>query len=148
MQQPGKVGEEVHKDGEYPKTKDGIIKPPSMWQMAKNFSKELAKYVAEGAPNVSQEDYEGRLDACAACPHLLKEKMRCGLCGCMLETKARWRTTTCPDNPTRWAIQDPTPKTDQEKSKTGGSKRTKKNMVKDTGWRTMVSSSAEESTRR
>jgi hypothetical protein len=112
----GEVGEEYYKDGEYPEEK-GVIKPPSVWQMAKNFSKEVAKYVAEGAPNVSQEDYEARLAACDACPHLMREKMRCGLCGCMLETKARWRTTTCPDDPTRWAKQDPTPKTEQEKAK-------------------------------
>ena len=28
--------------------------------------------------------------------------MRCGKCGCLLEYKAKWRTTTCPDTPQRW----------------------------------------------
>ena len=28
--------------------------------------------------------------------------MRCGLCGCLLEHKAKWKTTTCPDKPERW----------------------------------------------
>lgn len=31
--------------------------------------------------------------------------MRCGLCGCLLEHKAKWKTTTCPDKPTRWKEQ-------------------------------------------
>ena len=31
--------------------------------------------------------------------------MRCGLCGCLLEHKAKWKTTTCPDKPERWKKQ-------------------------------------------
>ena len=33
--------------------------------------------------------------------------MRCNLCGCLLEHKAKWKTTTCPDNPQRWDPQEP-----------------------------------------
>ena len=33
-------------------------KLPSLIEMAKNFSKDFAKYVASGAPNVSKKDYE------------------------------------------------------------------------------------------
>jgi len=29
--------------------------------------------------------------------------MRCGLCGCLLEHKAKWKTTSCPDS--RWKTQ-------------------------------------------
>ena len=32
--------------------------------------------------------------------------MRCGMCGCLVEHKAKWKTTTCPDSPERWAKQD------------------------------------------
>ena len=74
-------------------------KTPSIFQMAKNFSKELAKYIKEGAPNVSNSVYIERLEACNTCPHLIKKQMRCG---CMLEHKAKWKTTTCPDKPERW----------------------------------------------
>jgi len=81
------------------------VTPPSMWEMAKNFSKELTTYIAQGQPNVSEEDYEDRLAECNACPLLLKRKMRCGKCGCLIEHKAKWKTTTCPDNPPRWKEQ-------------------------------------------
>ena len=80
-------------------------KPPSLFQMMRSFTKELTKYVSEGAPNVSSEDYADRLDVCDACPHLIKQSMRCGLCGCLIEHKAKWQTTTCPDNPQRWKEQ-------------------------------------------
>ena len=82
----------------------GMKKPkmPSIFKMATNFAKDLAKYVAEGAPNVSHKAYTERLEACSKCPYLIKESMRCGKCGCLLEHKAKWRTTTCPDTPSRW----------------------------------------------
>ena len=63
----------------------------------------------QGAPNVSPEDYADRLDACKACPHLKEKFMRCGLCGCMIQHKAKWKTTTCPDKPERWAKQEDIP---------------------------------------
>ena len=28
--------------------------------------------------------------------------MRCGKCGCLVQHKAKWQTTTCPDEPSRW----------------------------------------------
>tara|TARA_R110002051_G_scaffold323311_2_gene416488 strand:+ start:1230 stop:1727 length:498 start_codon:yes stop_codon:yes gene_type:complete len=77
-------------------------KPPSIFQMAKTFAGELTKYIKEGAPNVSNKVYIERLEACNTCPHLIKSSMRCGLCGCLLEHKAKWKTTTCPDKPERW----------------------------------------------
>jgi len=81
---------------------DKYQKPPSMFQMVTNFGKELAKYVKEGSPNVTPEQYVARLTGCKSCPHLIKKSMRCGLCGCMLEHKAKWSTTDCPDKPSRW----------------------------------------------
>ena len=78
---------------------------PTMFQMLRNFSKEVVNYIKEGAPNVTAEDYADRLDACNKCPHLKKESMRCGLCGCLLEHKAKWKTTVCPDKPERWKSQ-------------------------------------------
>ena len=79
-------------------------KTPGIWAMAKSFSKDLAKYVAEGAPNVSEADYRQRLADCNACEHLIKDRMRCGKCGCLIEHKAKWKTTTCPIN--KWKAQD------------------------------------------
>jgi hypothetical protein len=82
-------------------------KPPTVLQMLKSFSGDLVEYVKKGAPNVSPEDYAARLDVCTKCPHIKTQYMRCGLCGCMIEHKAKWKTTACPDNPERWAKQDP-----------------------------------------
>lgn len=82
--------------------KDNKAKLPSIFKMAANFAKDLTKYVKEGAPNVTHKQYLARLETCKKCPHLIAPTMRCGKCGCMLEHKAKWRTTTCPDNPQRW----------------------------------------------
>ena len=78
-------------------------KMPSIFTMAKNFAKDLSKYIKEGAPNVSNKIYMETLEACNKCPNLNKKHMRCTLCGCLIEHKAKWKTTTCPDKPSRWA---------------------------------------------
>ena len=80
-------------------------KPPSLFQMLKSFSKEVLTHIANGRKNVSTKDYAERLEACYSCPHLIKHNMRCGLCGCLVQHKAKWETTTCPDNPQRWKEQ-------------------------------------------
>ena len=77
-------------------------KMPSIFKMATNFAKDLGKYIKEGAPNVTHKQYVKRLETCNQCPHLDKERMRCTLCGCAVEHKAKWKTTTCPDKPPRW----------------------------------------------
>ena len=74
--------------------------------MIKGFSKELVEYIAKGSPNVSPEDYADRLDACRKCPYLKTSHMRCGICGCLVQHKAKWKTTKCPDDPERWTKQD------------------------------------------
>tara|TARA_Y100001963_G_C6606570_1_gene365033 strand:- start:33 stop:419 length:387 start_codon:yes stop_codon:yes gene_type:complete len=79
-------------------------KPPNVFKMMKSFGKDLSKYVLAGAPNCSQEDYKERLLTCDACPHLMRNVMRCGKCGCLVEHKAKWRTTTCPIS--KWKPQD------------------------------------------
>lgn len=76
---------------------------PSIYNMVKNFVKEAAVYAKEGAPNVTPHQYEKRLKACHSCPHLKKDVERCGLCGCLVEHKAKWATASCPDKETpRW----------------------------------------------
>jgi hypothetical protein len=78
-----------------------MIESPSVLRMLKNFSKELAKYAKEGAPNVSKQDYKDRIKTCHSCEHLLRNK-RCGMCGCIIEHKAKWATSDCPDG--RWKV--------------------------------------------
>lgn len=90
-------------------------KPPNVFKMMKSFGKDLSKYVLAGAPNCTKEDYKERLLTCDACPHLLRHLMRCGKCGCLVEHKAKWKTTTCPEG--KWKKQDlsnlPKPKPQQ-----------------------------------
>tara|TARA_R110000744_G_scaffold114902_2_gene214876 strand:- start:1941 stop:2357 length:417 start_codon:yes stop_codon:yes gene_type:complete len=94
-------------------------KPPNVFKMMKSFGKDLSKYVLAGAPNCTKDDYKERLLTCDACPHLLRHLMRCGKCGCLVEHKAKWKTTTCPDG--KWKEQDlsdlpkPNPNPDGEK---------------------------------
>ena len=77
-------------------------KMPSIFKMATNFAKDLGKYIKEGAPNVTHAQYTRRLEACTKCPNLELMSMRCTLCGCAVEHKAKWKTTNCPDKPSRW----------------------------------------------
>jgi hypothetical protein len=81
-------------------------KPPTMFEMLRNFSSDLATYIKNGQPNVSEESYTNRLKACQSCNNLNTRLMRCNLCGCLIEHKAKWKTTTCPDKPQRWAKED------------------------------------------
>ena len=81
-------------------------KPPTFIGMAKSFAKDLSKYISEGAPNVSPDDYLDRLRECKMCPNFRIKHMRCGLCGCLIEHKAKWKTAECPDKPPRWKKQN------------------------------------------
>jgi len=72
-------------------------KKASMLDMLKNFAKEVKDYAKEGAPHVSEKDYEERLTTCAGCEFLKEKTMRCGSCGCLVEHKAKWATSSCPE---------------------------------------------------
>ena len=89
-------------------------KPPSMLTMIKSFARDYKVWAKAGHPSTTAADYIERLTACKACPHLIEKHMRCGKCGCLVEHKAKWRTTTCPDDPQRWKAQDPTPQSESE----------------------------------
>tara|TARA_Y100001973_G_C5140930_1_gene302877 strand:+ start:761 stop:1027 length:267 start_codon:yes stop_codon:yes gene_type:complete len=67
-----------------------------------NFIKASAKYVQAGMPSVSPEEYTKRLKACYECEHLREETTSCGICGCNMEVKAGWGTSSCPDTPPKW----------------------------------------------
>ena len=72
----------------------------SFLQMVKNFAVEAKEYIKQGAPNVTEPQYASRVQTCDACVHLERSEMRCGLCRCNIEHKAKWQTSNCPDN--RW----------------------------------------------
>jgi hypothetical protein len=78
-------------------------------------AKSLWAWSRSGLQKVSDETYRGRLAACAACPHRKQPPQRaiygiaaklagggadrhvCGLCGCLIATKARMASEACPD---------------------------------------------------
>lgn len=72
---------------------------PNVIRMFKTFVKEAVKYAKEGAPAVDPNEYRFRVRTCHQCPNL-KNNTRCGLCGCVIEQKAKWKTAECPDG--RW----------------------------------------------
>ena len=77
-----------------------MSKKLSLLNMVTNFAEELSDFVQAGMPIVTLETYEKRLTACNTCEHL--KRKRCTLCGCIVEYKAKWATTDCPDSTSRW----------------------------------------------
>jgi len=69
----------------------------TIFEKVKQFTKELAKYIQAGSPNVTSEEYEERLNTCNDCEHIT-EKFTCGKCGCNMTAKAKWATSACPEN--------------------------------------------------
>lgn len=88
-------------------------------QLLKKAAQSLLIWSGSGAQLVSDEVYQTRLSACAACPHyieppkkllykaaeLLSKSMSnnmpnkvCNLCGCVTANKAKLATESCPDN--------------------------------------------------
>ena len=86
---------------------ENYVKPPSFLQMVKTFTTEIATYIANGSPNVTTEDYITRLDTCNKCDHFIEKSMRCGKCGCLMEHKAKMKTSDCPIG--KWEKQTLTP---------------------------------------
>ena len=76
-------------------------KKPSMLTMIKNFAKDSAEFIKQGAPMCSEEEFEARMNTCRACPEVTDED-KCGICGCYMPVKAGWKTTECPADPKKW----------------------------------------------
>ncbi len=63
-----------------------------------NFSRAVARHVATGRKNVSEEEYEQRLLVCQSCEKCDTTRMICKhkTCGCFLRVKALWQSEKCP----------------------------------------------------
>lgn len=92
--------EEGEKYRQYWERKD----EPSFVKKVVSFTKAVAKHVATGMKNVSDEEYARRLaicDTCQACDKTI-EQWQCRECGCYLREgdvrpgKARWADQKCP----------------------------------------------------
>ena len=65
------------------------------------------RWFAAGCPLIGKEDFEHRVDQCAACDEWVEGDVRegkghCRLCGCG-KAKLHLATEECPDLPARWA---------------------------------------------
>lgn len=72
------------------------IKMPSLIQQAKNLAISAKDHIKNGMRQVSAEKKAERLNICSSCPFFKSDTMRCGHCGCFLETKTQWESSTCP----------------------------------------------------
>tara|TARA_R100001594_G_scaffold139074_1_gene183170 strand:+ start:398 stop:634 length:237 start_codon:yes stop_codon:yes gene_type:complete len=72
-----------------------VIKP-SFLSMVKSIAKDTANWVKNGAKKVSKEEYIRRAEVCDSCVHFIHKSNTCGVCGCWMDVKAKWKTTKCP----------------------------------------------------
>lgn len=68
----------------------------SMAEKLKSFTKAAVSHAADGFANVSSEKKKQRQDICNACEFINKDNNTCNQCGCYLDVKTSWRTTSCP----------------------------------------------------
>ena len=68
---------------------------PSMMTQAKNLASATAAHVRDGLNIVSDDQYLERLKICEGCEYMRKDR-RCAKCGCLLDKKAKWRSSSCP----------------------------------------------------
>lgn len=61
-----------------------------------NYLKAVSKRVLSGFENVNETTYYDRVHCCSRCPEFIHEHKECSVCGCPVETKASWKTETCP----------------------------------------------------
>lgn len=75
-------------------------KYPNFWEQMNNFKsfvKSVGQDVAEGnSLLVSEEKRLKRLEICNSCSQFNKDSMRCYMCGCFMEHKIKFQSSTCP----------------------------------------------------
>lgn len=67
---------------------------PGLLQKALNFGEAVANHVADGLTTVTTLQLSSRLSVCNKCP--FNKEGNCNKCGCVIATKAKWRTSECP----------------------------------------------------
>ncbi len=70
-----------------------------------SFIESLTIHAQSGFQVVEEKEMLRRLQICNDCPHVLTkngEIHKCGACGCYLNAKVQWQTSTCPTH--RWFL--------------------------------------------
>jgi hypothetical protein len=70
-------------------------------QLGFKFAVALIRHVTDGVAEVTEEQYDARLNVCAECPERTDD-WKCKVCKCHLELKAAWRSEGCPQG--RWPL--------------------------------------------
>jgi len=71
-----------------------IKEGPSLLKKALNFGEALVDHVADGLTTVTSMQLSSRLAVCNKCP--FNNEGSCMKCGCVIATKAKWRSSSCP----------------------------------------------------
>jgi hypothetical protein len=73
---------------------------PGLIKMALNLGKEIvnaASSTIKTGKTLSDEDItQKRRDICSKCEYLIKEDLRCSVCGCYLQFKTKVAAAKCP----------------------------------------------------
>ena len=81
------------------------LKFPSYFEMLKNFSSTMGRWILAGFPIATEETLKKRHSICKICEFAVLDRhecfARCRKCGCC-QPKLWLDTATCADNPQRW----------------------------------------------
>lgn len=90
-----------HNDARYHNMWNGKKDMPPIIQQAGNFVGAVVKRIQSNFKNVTPESFNERLKICGDCVHKTDD-WRCNLCGCVINTKAKWASEDCPEK--RWPL--------------------------------------------
>lgn len=68
---------------------------PGLFSQAKSLISSATKHVASGMGSSSEEEQQKRMSICQGCEYMRSDR-RCSKCGCFLDTKIKWKTSSCP----------------------------------------------------
>lgn len=74
------------------------MKKPNMMIKSYNLLKAVSKRVLGGLENVDEVTFYDRVHTCSRCDYFDHVEKECITCGCPIETKASWKTESCPHN--------------------------------------------------
>ena len=75
-----------------PKTEEGTSFLDKLWL----FAKTMWAWARSGFKMSDEQTQQARLEICHACPHLIKDKVQCSMCGCMMKKKVTLDGASCP----------------------------------------------------
>ena len=67
-----------------------------VFTLAKNLGTSVVGHVIDGFKQVTEEEFNKRIDICKGCDQYNSGQNRCNHCGCFLKVKASWNSEKCP----------------------------------------------------